>query len=68
MGLSTECDLPVRCTLNKGFEKVFNSLIPFVLKKIESHYTRCDGTFSFLTTQRFIRTYRDESQKLTRVF
>lgn len=53
---------------NKGFEKVSNSLMPFVPKKIESHYTRCDGTFSFLPIQRFIRTYGDESQKLTHLF
>lgn len=39
---------------NKGFEKVSNSLMPFVPKMIESHYTRCDGTFSFLPIQRFI--------------
>jgi hypothetical protein len=62
---------PVRCTTKKvlGTEvQGYRYRKHLSQKKIESHYTRCDGTFSFLTTQRFIRTYRDESQKLTHLF
>jgi hypothetical protein len=67
MGLSTECDLPVRCTTKKvlGTEvQGYRYRKHLSQKKIESLFTLCAGTF-FVSDRSTI--YKDLQRRITKV-